>query len=175
MLLCVQTNESTHDSWWIWCQFGWVKGFAHSCKPRFHMCPSGCFQNRSELQSVDTVKWFATEAHVGKHQPPRCGAVWALFEAVQLGLSPPHYYTGTTPRYWRLKGISHHSEGSGMLGSPQCLYSSQGLDQKMLLLSNLAYSQKVILKIFHLVFPFYQSRVLLCDVSKISYQFIKDR
>lgn len=84
MLLCVQTNESTHDSWWIWCQFGWVKGFAHSCKPRFHMCPSGCFQNRSELQSVDTVKWFATEAHVGKHQPPRCGAVWALFEAGHL-------------------------------------------------------------------------------------------
>lgn len=57
-----------------------------------------------------------------------------------------------------------------MLGSTQCLYSPQGLDQKMLLLSTLAYSQKVILKNFHLVFPFYQSGVLLCDVSKIYYQ-----
>lgn len=75
---------------------------------------------------------------------------------MQLGLSPPHYCAGTTPRYWRLKGLFHHSEGSGMLGSPQCLYSSQVLDpKKVLLLSTLAYSQKVILKFFHLVFPFY--------------------
>lgn len=109
------------------------------------------------------------------HPAAGCGSLIWGWTFMQLGLSPPHYCTGTTPRYWRLKGLFHHSEGSGMLDSPQCLYSSQGLDPKMLLLSNLAYSQKVILKNFHLVFPFYQSRILLCDVSKISYQSIKDR